>query len=136
MCSLNWSLFGASSNFDFIDITIFCHGIYYKSPSKFLNYLFFCFLNTNDWQVMISCTFLEVVKVYASQYAKVAINALVSKYLLLKLESDFVETSMLTFHWVEIWKISDQNCKEIHENITAVTSLWTCTLATTDNLLV
>ena len=47
---------------------------------------------------MISCTFLEVVKVYASQYAKVAINALVSKYLLLKLESDFVETSMLTFH--------------------------------------
>ena len=37
-------LFGASRNFDFIDITIFCHGIYYKSPFKFFNYLFFLLL--------------------------------------------------------------------------------------------
>ena len=37
---LNRLPFGALSNFDFINITMFCKGIYYKSPFKFFNYLF------------------------------------------------------------------------------------------------
>ena len=58
--SLNWLLSGASSNFDFIGIIIFCHDIYHKSPFTLFNYLFLCFSNINDWQIMISCTFSEV----------------------------------------------------------------------------
>ena len=38
---------------------------------------------------MISFTFLDVVKVHESQSVKAAISALLSKYLLLELESDF-----------------------------------------------